>query len=165
MDIPPIRDDGLQLEEHRDFQKILWMIERVAWIAFVLILLGALAGLTGSGGYLSRNTTTLATGVVEVPRVARREASDEISITFGAGREDHHLLFGRRFDDYFEIESIQPEPEQTMGSPAGTRMQFAAERSASMHVVVHVRPLRPGLPQYSIYLDDARAEVAALILP
>lgn len=51
-EVPPIRPDGLQLDEHRQFQERFWTIERAAWIVFGMIVIAALAGAFGAGGRL-----------------------------------------------------------------------------------------------------------------
>src|SRR5690606_25597894 len=70
---PPIRKDGLQIDERRHFQEIFWTVERFAWIIFALILLLALLGLTGSGGYFAKTTQTLDAGTAEYARFSRWE--------------------------------------------------------------------------------------------
>lgn len=67
MDQPPVRDDGLQLEEHRKFQESFWRVERIAWIGFGCILLLAILGMTGSSGYFARQALAFEGGLVEIP--------------------------------------------------------------------------------------------------
>lgn len=162
---PPVRNDGLQLHEHRRFQEAFWKLERAAWVLFMLVLLLALLGLTGAGGYLSRGTVSVTTGEVRFPRIARWEASDEIRVSINAGNAERRLTLGHRFFDYYEVEAVQPQPGTMHASAAGTVMVFAADPAARMNVVVHVKPLRPGLPRYSVRVDGVGADVHALTLP
>ena len=163
--MPVIREDGLQLEEHRGFQRAFWLVQRCAWVLFGLILLMALSGLTGAGGHLGRGNLTFRNGELDFPRVARWAASDEIRVRFDAGGDAHSLSFGSVFYDYFEVEAVQPEPQQMLASVEGTTMQFRTRPHSPAHVVVYVRPLRPGFPRYPVQLDAAAAEVRGVVLP
>ncbi|WP_051469695.1 hypothetical protein [Chelativorans sp. J32] len=165
MQVPPIREDGLQLSEKRKFHRIFWTTERVAWIVFALILGLALLGLTGAGGYWSRITQTLPTGQVEYPRVTRWESTDEFRASFNGGAETHRLSLGYSFFENFEVEAIQPEPERTLTLPEGVVMEFAAGEGAPVNVIIHTRSLHSGLIDYRVALDGAGVEASILILP
>jgi len=162
----PIRDDGLQLEEHRDFQERFWTFERWAWVGFGLILLAALAGLGGGGGVLAHTTITSEAGKVDYPRVARWESADEVTVTFGSPREEHRLTLSPQFSQYFQIEDIQPLPERSLTSPAGEAMVFRSENGPPSKVVLHLRPQRPGLASYEVSLDGGDpVGVTTVVLP
>ncbi|WP_011582823.1 MULTISPECIES: hypothetical protein [Chelativorans] len=165
MQVPPVRKDGLQLEEKRNFHRLFWIVERVAWVVFALILILALAGLTGSGGYFSTATQSLSTGQVEHPRIARWEASDELRVSFEGGAEKHRLDISYSFFEYFEVEGIQPEPERMLTLPDGVAMEFAAEEGAPAKVIVYTRSLHAGRVSYRIALDGASTDASTLILP
>src|SRR5690606_3398725 len=121
---PPIRQDGLQLEEHRAFQERYWTLERIAWLRFALLLLAALLGLACAGGPLSRTTTALAGGSVEHPRVLRLEAADEIVVRFAPGGTEQVLTLPTAFARALQIEQIHPEPERALLVPGGVAMIF-----------------------------------------
>jgi hypothetical protein len=162
----PIRDDGLQLEEHRGFQERFWTIERWAWAVFGLILLGALAGLAGGGGFFAHATIASEAGEVDYPRVARWESPDEITVRFGSSGAEHRLILSPRFSEYFQIEDIQPMPDRSLVSPAGEVMVFPSEHGPPAKVVLHLRAQRPGLARYDVSLDGGNpVGVATLVLP
>lgn len=162
----PIRDDGLQLEEHREFQERFWTIERWAWMAFGLILLLGLAGLAGGGGLLAHTNIVTDAGEVDYPRVARWESADEMTITFGLPAGEHRLALSPRFSQFFQIEDIQPMPERSFTSPAGEVMEFQAENGPPSKVVLHLRAQRPGLARYDISLDGGSpVGVTTVVLP
>jgi len=165
MQVPPIRDDGLQLDEKRNFHRVFWIVERVAWVVFAFILVLALLGLTGSGGYLSRITQTLSTGEVEYPRVTRWQATDELRASFKGGAQTHRLSLGYSFFESFEVEAIQPEPERTVTLPEGVAMEFAAEEGAPVNVTLHMRSLHSGWVNYRLDLDGDGVDASILILP
>src|SRR3546814_10863353 len=92
LDQPSIRPDGLQVEDHRGYQEKLWTVERAAWIVFIVITLAAALGATGAGGPLSRQVAVTEHGRIDYPRIARWQASDELTIEFAArsGRSEEH---------------------------------------------------------------------------
>jgi hypothetical protein len=149
---PPVRDDGLQIEEDRGFQERFWTIERWAWAVFGLIILLALTGLAGGGGFLAHSTMQMEAGQVDYPRVARWEAADEITVVFASDNPEHRLTISPQFSKYFQIEDIQPLPDSTLISPAGETMMFKAEGGPTQ-VVLHLRAQRPGLASYDLSLD------------
>jgi hypothetical protein len=162
----PIRDDGLQLAEHRDFQERFWTVERWAWVGFGLILLAAVAGLFGGGGVLAHTTITTEAGKVDYPRVARWESADEVTVTFGSSDEEHRLTLSPQFAQYFQIADIQPLPERSLTGPVGEVMVFQSENGPPSKVVLHLRPQRPGLAGYEVSLDgDDPVGVTTVVLP
>jgi hypothetical protein len=165
---PPIaiRDDGLQLDEQRGFQERFWTVERWAWMIFGLILLLALAGLSGGGGFLAHSVAELEAGEVEYPRVARWESSDEVTVTFGQQSEEHRLTLSPQFSQFFQLEDIQPLPDRSLATPAGEVMVFQSGDGAPAKVVLHLRSQRPGIARYDISLDGGRpVGVTTVVLP
>lgn len=162
---PPIRKDGLQIDERRHFQEIFWTVERFAWIIFALVLLLALLGLTGSGGFFAKATETLDTGTAEYARFSRWEASDEIRFTFNGGAGMHRLAVEPVFFDYFQMEGVQPAPQRAFFNQDGLVMEFAAEQGAPVDAVLYYRPLKPGYLSYRVVLDGTDANLATIVLP
>lgn len=163
---PAIRDDGLQLEEHRAFQERFWSLQRVAWVLFGLLLLAALLGLTGSGGPLSRAQVALEGGTIDYPRIARWEAADEVIVRFAPGAEQHRLTLSSGFADALQIEGIQPEPESSAAGADGAVLTFATAAGEAAEVTIHVTPLQPGYSTFAVQIDDGAPEtLGVLALP
>ncbi|HEX7036287.1 MAG TPA: hypothetical protein VF210_10960 [Pseudomonadales bacterium] len=165
MEEPRVRDDGLQVEEHPGFQRAFWVTQRVAWVVFGVVLLLALAGLTGGGGYLAQGTVVVGGAEVRYPRVARWEAADELRVAFPAGAEVHRLTLGGAFLDHYAVEAAMPRPHRALGTEAGLALEFAGQAGEPLHAVLQLRPLRPGMPRFAVTADGASAEVNAVILP
>jgi hypothetical protein len=152
--LPAVRQDGLQLEEHRSFQERFWTTERWAWIGFGTILVLALLGLTGSGGPFAQARTSLAGGSIDYPRFARWDAPAEIRVTFAPGGSERTLMFSSSFATSFEIEGIQPEPERAEANAEGQVMTFRAAADGPAEVSLHIRPRQPGVAAYRVGIDD-----------
>ena len=162
---PPIREDGLQVDERRQFQRRFWTMERWAWGGFAVIIAAALVGLTGSGGLFDRTTITLPSADLDVPRVARWQTSDEMSVTFTTGGQAHRLVLNRNFLDDFTIEQVQPQPRRSYLATDSQVMEFAAEGGPPHAAVLHIRAVRPGLARYRVEADGEQAEWLAIVLP
>lgn len=162
---PPIRPDGLQLEECRPFQERFWTIQRWAWLIFMLVLVGALLGLTGSGGPLSRATQGFAEGSVEYPRIARWETPDLMGFTFHEG-DNQTLTLSQSFSDAFQVQSIQPEPASSRLTDKGIVLQFDGEGAGATTVIMHITPLSPGLVNFGTAIGPAElTQVSLVVLP
>lgn len=154
------------LEDHRAFHFGFWRVQRIAWIAFALILVAALAGLTGAGGPLSRASTPVAGGEIEHPRVSRWSAADDFRITLEPGAAQRTVLLSTAFADHFQIEDIQPAPVRSVAAADGDRLIFEIEPGRPAAVVLHVRAQKPGMADYAVSLDDGAPRVLrSIVLP
>lgn len=161
---PPIRDDGLQLAEDRAFQNRLWTIQRSSWIGFILLLLVALAGLTGGGGYFSNQTVEIGSATVVLPRISRREATDEMRlIVSDAPSVDIQLSsdFGR----YYTIKQIYPQPDRSEATDAGLRFRFALSGKGTKEIGIDLIASRIGLSSFDISIGSATRTVRTVVLP
>jgi len=161
---PPVRPDGLQMEDHRRYQERLWTAERCAWVFFVLFALAALLGVTGAGGPLSRHQAVTAAGEIDLPRVARWQTPDHMVVRFAAGG-GHTLLLSPQFSHTFQVEAIRPEPERVVSGPNGHTVHLAGGDGPA-EAFLYLRPQGPGRTQYSIALDGAPpVSLSTLTLP
>lgn len=157
---------SLKLDDHRRFHFGFWRAQRAAWVLFGLIVVGALLGLTGAGGPLSRETTVMPGGEIDHPRVGRWNAADEVRIELEPGPRERELLLSTGFADHFQIEDIQPTPSRDVAAAEGHRMVFETEEGQPAAIVLHVRAQRPGIAGYAAALDGgAPKSMRSVILP
>lgn len=164
LEAPPIREDGLQLLEDRALQRRIWSSQRIAWLLFGLLLLGALLGLTGSGGYLSSQSLEFGQAKVEMPRIARWQASDTVLIEL-QGTAATEVVFGPGFSKRFAIESITPEPADSVAGGSGVSMTFDISGQGTKTVLLGVRPTRPGWIGFDMSVAGETRSAWALVLP
>lgn len=162
--IPPIRDDGLQLRERPRLQAVFWTVQRVAWVGFGVICLLALLGFTGSGGPFHMQRVTLPGMEVEVPRVTRWEGADTMTLHL-AGPGDHVLTMGQPFFDRFGIERMQPEPVETLLVPGGQQLRFRAEGPGDHLAHIDLRANRYGWVRFDLTAGGQTRSVRTLVLP
>ncbi|NGM46055.1 hypothetical protein G5B31_10940 [Rhodobacter sp. SGA-6-6] len=164
--IPPhIRPDGLQLEENRGFQQRFWRLQRGAWLGFALLMILALLGFTGSGGPFQKQRIGFTDAVVELPRVLRWEAGDEMVITFDAPARTRSLRIGQSFADLIAIERIEPEPAAARLVSGGQVLDFAAGGDAPHRVRLALRPLHFGWLRFDLGIGGESRSVGLLVLP
>jgi hypothetical protein len=162
---PPVRPDGLQLNENRSYQEKQWTAERCAWIAFLAITLAALLGVTGTGGIFSRSLSTLEGGQVDHPRITRWDAPDEMTVRLDDGAGERTLLLSNGFAQSFQIESIQPQPLRVEAVPDGQLLRFASTRGP-VQIVIYLQSRSPGIARFRTSIDGgAPQDLATLILP
>lgn len=162
---PTLRDDGLQLDEDRRFQRRFWRIQRIAWLLFGAVCLLALLGLTGSGGALHRGELRLDGARVEFPRISRWEGTDEVSITFERPAAVHSFRIGQDFFDRFSVERIQPESAQATLWGRSQGFAMPAQGPGPHKVVLDVRALHFGWTRLDIAIGAQRRAAHILILP
>lgn len=136
---------GLDIELDRPLQERIWVAKRVGWMLFALIILLALAGLTGKGGPLSRATEAGPQGSVVYPRVARWQTSDEIRVTLNAsGTSQAVVELDPSLSRLFQIESVQPMPSESRLTKQGIRLSFAADgETLPASILFSVVPVAP----------------------
>lgn len=162
----PNDQSALELPDHRRFHLGFWRAQRVAWIVFGLCVAGALLGLTGAGGPLSRQTTPLPGGEIDHPRFGRWSAADEVRVRLKPGASERVLLLSTGFTDHFQIEDIQPAPSRDVAAVEGHHMVFQTEEGQPAAIVLHVRAQKPGIADYAVALDGgAPKPLRSVILP
>jgi len=158
---PPIRSDGLQIDEHRSLQVFHWRLERVAWGTFLAIVVAALLGLTGGEGRLARNTLDHGSAQAEVPAVARWQEPDNMTVSFDAAGP-HVIRFGPGLAEWFDVASVTPRPVHESATSEGLRLEVEA---AGGTVHLSIRPRSPGLARYDLEIDGATVSARTLIIP
>ncbi|MCA1491993.1 hypothetical protein [Sinorhizobium alkalisoli] len=164
MEQPPIRPDGLQIDEHRPFQEKFWKAERIGWAGFGLLLLFALLGLTGSGGVFSRITIDFGDGYVDVPRFSRWQASDSLTASLPPGDSERRFTVAPAFFRTFQIEDIVPPPFATENGSDGTVYRFRSDPEAPLALTVHLRAQEPGIASYRVGVNGEAMQTTRTIV-
>ena len=159
-----VRPDGLQLDEHRGWQRGMWRVQRASWLGLALFLGLALAGWTGRGGVAHHREAALGAGRIEFPRVTRWGAADDVTVTFAGPGTEHVLHLGTGFVDAFEIEAVVPAPRATRAVADGQEMVFATAEGGGV-VRLQIRPSSFGVVRFGAALDGAGAAFSTLVLP
>jgi len=163
---PPVRPDGLQLQERREYQENFWRLERWAWAGFLLLTVAAALGVTGGGGPLSRNVVETAGGKLDYPAIGRWQTPDRFVVHFPAGPTDRSLTFDPRFAQSFQIDDVRPRPVAVEGGRQGETLHFRLAGGGPAEITLHVTPLRPGRIHYRAILGtDEPSDMTTILLP
>lgn len=163
--IPEIRPDGLQLDEPRERQRRFWRIQRVAWWVFGALMLLAILGMTGSGGVFHKQTIHFANARVELPRVSRWEGSDDMAVIFDNPAGSHEIRITQPFFDRFQVERIQPEPDQTRLADGAQSMIFPTSGPAPHAVNFAVRAMHFGWTSFEMTIEGETRRINFIVLP
>lgn len=140
------------------FQKVQWRVERISWCVMVIIIAGALAGLLGGGGPLSRNTkaNSDSTNQVVYERFARHATPMTLDVNVASSAERQVRL--RISDEYLaamNVQSITPPPTSTS---LGDKQQILVFDRAGSPVTVTIRfqlaPMVLGLQRGWVAVDS-----------
>lgn len=140
---------GLEIDADRAFQEKQWLWERVGWLLMALLVIAALAGLTGANGPAASGQANAAGATIDYPRIARWQASDTMSIEFAPDAQGRvEVLLPAEFSEIFAIESVTPQPSRAVTTPRGQLYEFElAAESGAKSANFSLRPGRPAFPQ------------------
>ena len=107
------RKRSLEIDEDLTFQKKEWRAQRIGVVALSLLVLAALLGLTGRGGFLSHGEAVDAVGTVRVEyeRFVRRGSRSTMKLHLRGASGDVRFWVGAPYIERVRIESVAPAPE------------------------------------------------------
>lgn len=161
----PIRADGLQITESRDFQRRFWMAERIGWLGFALIIVLAIAGFGGRGGWFAVVVTEATDLRAELPRVARRGESAVVLLTLSGKPGEHGVTIGGDLLAHYELEGVTPLPVRSAATREGLALVLRAEGDAPREMQFNLRARRAGFTQMVIVVDGVALSARGLVLP
>lgn len=134
----------LQLDDDDRFQRRMWVIERIGWTAFALIIVAALTGLCGPGPLSS---ATKANGDIEVSfdRYVRLQSPAVVEVVLPVRGDAVRLQVSRTFLAEMSIEGVTPQPESVAAeSESYTYVFTPAEGATSIRAIFAGRPEKVG---------------------
>ncbi len=155
--------DQLDLDDDRAFQKRFWGIERSAWVVFVVLIMLALLGFSGSGGWFADRSISTSVGRLVVPQVTRWQTSDNLQLDV---REAGVVLveFDHAFLNLYELTLLTPEPLDAAATSYGVAFRYRPATGAILRW--RIEPRRPSLGiKTRIRLNGAETELRAFVLP
>ena len=139
---------ALEVNEDRAWQEKFWSAQRVAWVVMALIILAALAGLTGKGGPLASTMVNLETATIEYPRITRWQSDEQVTVRLApSAPEKVELLLSREFVKLFSINSIEPEPDKVKATAIGHHFTFETTGTGERVIALNVRAVHPVIAQ------------------
>ncbi len=154
MSSKPEKHGSLEIGLDMDFQRKEWVAQRIAWVAFSLIILASLLGLTGPGP-LSDTTLQTDQFTAEVKRFVRRASPEEFRVEVSpeaAASGQVQLALNREFVDQIQIDRIEPEPDSVEASGDQYIYTFQVASGQPAGIQFHYQALTAGLRPLTISL-------------
>lgn len=162
------REGELEIDEHLTFQGRQLLVQGVGMALTLAMIVGALLGVFGNG-LLSGTTTIDATGslTIEYERFVRAYAGTEITVTYAHTQENAdsktgeiEVLIGAEYLERFDVESLVPEPMETVWSGNGVTFVFEVEReTAPLQVNLMLMPQAVGRASGEVTIRDEDDDV------
>ena len=140
--------DGLQIETDLRFLRREWRIQRASWIAMLLVVVAAVAGLFGNGLLSDVQAGSAESGLqVSYSRFVRMTAETTIELEVGPGviREGQvELWISNSYLSSVDIESIRPEPSSVVTAADGATFTIHVEEPLPAPIMIGVRATEIG---------------------
>lgn len=152
-----MRSRRYPIQEHMRWQQIEWRIEHVGYfILFAVVILGA-CGLF-SKGVLSNGKSRSADGslLVEYERFGRLDSDMAMVIRVKPQQSGHFTLAisGEAMDN-FQIQSLQPQPQQAVSAKNSLELSWSAPRYRDGATVwIGLQAQNPGRYPVTVTLDN-----------
>jgi hypothetical protein len=165
------RVGDLEIDQDLDFQGRMYVIERIGWVAILLLLILALLGLAGNGP-LSQADVGAADSPLHIryDRIARAQAPAQVqfSVQPGMAREGVlHLWLDRDYLERAHIQQVVPQPSRLSSGQDRLIYQFDVDESGTpSKITFYLEPDQVGLLGARAGLvDGPTLEFRQLILP
>lgn len=139
------RVGDLEISEDLQFEHRSWVVQRIGWGIFSLILLAALLGLLGGAGPLSDTTAGEGSPFeVQYERFTRHNNPTEITLRLQprvVPGQEARLWVNAQYLEAIQIERIDPEPQAIeMSGELVTYIFSLSDSGAGGRVVLHILP-------------------------
>lgn len=158
---------GLDIDEHMQFQRQEWSVERIGWVATWLFVLSGLLGLTGTGP-ISSSTRESGNLRAEYARFTHVSKPTPIRLTLHpAEGESPEVAISGDLLRVFEISGIIPQPQkQTPRKDGAIVYTFESPPgSPEFDVVIHGRIMQAGNHRTRIEHAGDAVEFSQLAYP
>ncbi len=140
----PVRP--LPVTEDMRFQKAAWIVERIGWGVFAVVIVLGLCGVF-SRGYLSQSAASVpdSSFAIQFERFQRVSVLTRLFITVTPHEDEARVHFNAAFQEAYEIEAVEPRPVRTSAGQNGFDFYFEPTSGEALNIVLWARPRRIGL--------------------
>lgn len=160
----------LQIDENMEFQRRSWIIQRVGWAIFTLVILLAALGLFGDGVLSNAQAGQPDGGFwLEYPRFERFEDEFRMKVHAGEGaaaEREIRIQLNQRYLDAIEVNHISPEPDSEIKDADGVTYVFKTDRSSRFTAHFYMLPRKVGPLSGTFRLQNGdRVDFSQFIYP
>lgn len=139
------RYPGLQIGEHTRQQEREWAIQRVSWVFLYALLIAILLGGLGRGPLSHARLQDADSGFgMEYERFMRHRSPDMLLVTARPASGTLRLRMANRYLQEVRLESIVPEPQESVSEPGATVFVFSTAAAGPVQIEFHIRPQKIG---------------------
>lgn len=139
-------ENKLPVEEDMGFQRASWIVERIGWAVFAVLLVCALSGLFARGPLSTAAAEHPRSGLqVTYERFQRQTLLTRFDLRLGeVAGGDVKLHLGPQFQATYEIQSIAPRPLRSTAGREGLDFFFEPSQGALLPVTIWAKPRQFG---------------------
>ena len=159
------QSEQAQINENHRFQAWFWAVQRVAWVGFGLLVVAALLGFTGGGGYYSQGQIADEFMTMTFPAVTRRRAEAVLNITINGYQPQTIVQFDAAFQHAFSMVSMTPPASTAVATQTGTSYSFDLSGPGPKLLRLGLSGTVVGISNYTVVVDGREVALSSLILP
>jgi hypothetical protein len=159
---------NIELGEHPRFERRWHRLQAMLFAAFVLVVLGACAGVFGSGPLATVKVPVAGRGVtLEYQRFARARAPESLIVHIDQrpGKSTLDLMVDAGLTKWLNLQTFSPKPVQAVVSERGVTYRFALDPAASGDVRIEAKPQDFGLARGVISVDGQAMPISQIVWP
>lgn len=153
---------GLYLDQDLLLHNVGWKVQRIGWIATLIFLLMAVAGLFGTGP-ISRQFSRDNAASVHWEKYLRFQSDEEMLFEVNNARDSVHLSIPQEYMEYFELTNFSPAPVRTYVEKDLTNFIFLSK--GKTRIYCKVTPKRSGWSETSVRIDQSSFQLSQIIYP
>lgn len=146
---------GFELDEDNRQQVREWVIQRFAWVFFLLFLIAVALGLFGRSGPLSDARISSADGKLHIQyqRFMRNHSPDTMHLSIQPGSDKTRISFSNAYIRELEFTSITPPPERTIAEGGVLTFLFDTQAGVPAELHFHFEPEQIGSMRGTVAMD------------
>ena len=162
--------NGLELDVSMRLQRVIWKVQRVAWVAALLVLVVIALGITGDGPLADARRASAGGDLeIEYARFARETAPTTVSLSVTPAEESSEIQvwLGQALLDQYQIEQITPEPDSATLEDDRLILSFPIGSSSDeVQVEFELEPRTRGTVDFGLGLvDGPEIDVTQIVYP
>jgi hypothetical protein len=154
--VPKVNEE-VAVGEDIEFQRKWWVLEKIVWTTFLVILALTVLGLFGRGLLATtRKSSADSTIRLKYDRIARTGTPADLNISFGPAAihdGEIHLFLSESVITQLGAQRISPQPEKSTVGNGGITYTFPATKSPAT-VIISLQPPGPGSFAFEVSLPD-----------
>lgn len=155
-------DHSLDLDEDIDLHHKGWLIQRIFWVVFVIILILTAFGLFGNGLLSSRETLSGPNSIV-YEHFARHQSETDLKVRAVPTGGFVRIAFHKGYLEEFKIETIFPQPYDQQFKDGSHIYFFVAEEP--IDVIFSLSPKMVGSMETLVNVNGVNIPVNHFIYP